>query len=392
MTAKPSQPVFTLTTGPVNCYPEVLSALGRPVYYDYDPAFLATYERISLKLKQAMETKTVPVILHGEPVLALEAVGISVVGKDDVVLNLASGVYGDGYRSWLEPHCREYLDIRVPFNEVIDPAAVEAKLKERPDITVVTVCHHDTPSGTINPVKEIGAIVARTKAVFVVDAVSSFGGMDILPEEVFSDIFITGPNKCMGCPPGLSMLAISDKGWAKMKANPTAPRGSILSVLDWENAWRKENGFPFTPSVAEVNGLEAALDLYLDEGPQAVWARHALTAKACREGIKAMGLELWAASESFVSPTTTAVRLPEGVEEAKLRQVMRDDYGVTISSGRGATLNKLVRIGHMGPTARPIYALVAVAALGAALSKVTGKAYDVGAGSAAVMAVIDAGK
>jgi pyridoxamine--pyruvate transaminase len=392
MIAKPSQPVFTLTTGPVNCYPEVLSALGRPVYYDYDPAFLATYERVSLKLKQAMETRNVPVILHGEPVLALEAVGISVVGKDDVVLNLASGVYGDGYRSWLEPHCREYLDIRVPFNEVIDPATVEAKLRERPDITVVTVCHHDTPSGTINPVKEIGTIVARTKAVFVVDAVSSFGGMDILPEEVSADIFVTGPNKCMGCPPGLSMLAISDKGWAKMEANPTAPKGSILSVLDWENAWSKENGFPFTPSVAEINGLEAALDLYLDEGPEAVWARHALTAKACREGIKAMGLELWAASEGFVSPTTTAVRLPDGVEEAKLRQVMRDDYGVTISSGRGATLNKLVRIGHMGPTARPIYALVAVAALGAALTKVAGKAYDVGAGSAAAMAVIDAGK
>jgi pyridoxamine--pyruvate transaminase len=185
------------------------------------------------------------------------------------------------------------------------------------------------------------------------------------------------------------VLAVSDKGWAKMKANPHAPRGSMLSVLDWENAWRKDTGFPFTPSVAEVNGLEAALDLYLGEGPQAVWDRHALTAKACRPGLKAMGLELWAASESFASPTTTAVRLPEGVEEAQLRQVMREDYGVIISSGRGATLNKLVRIGHMGPTARPLYALVAVAALGSALSKVTGRRYDVGAGSAAVMAVID---
>ena len=389
MPDKPPHSTFTLTTGPVNCYPEVLQALGRPVLYDYDPAFLETYHRVSLKLKDAFGTGNVPVILHGEPVLALEAVGISAVARGDVILNLASGVYGDGYRSWLEPHCREYIEIRVPFNEIIDPAAVEALLAQRPDISVVIVCHHDTPSGTINPVAEIGAIVARSNAIFVVDAVSSFGGMDILPEDVHADIFITGPNKCMGCPPGLSVLAVSDKGWAKMKANPHAPRGSMLSVLDWENAWRKDTGFPFTPSVAEVNGLEAALDLYLDEGPQAVWDRHALTAKACRAGLKAMGLELWAASESFASPTTTAVRLPEGVEEAQLRQVMREDYGVIISSGRGATLNKLVRIGHMGPTARPLYALVAVAALGSALSKVTGRSYDVGAGSAAVMAVID---
>jgi pyridoxamine--pyruvate transaminase len=390
MTPKPAPTVFTLTTGPVNCYPEVLAALGRPVFYDYDPAFQETYERVSLKLQAVFAARNVPVILQGEPVLALEAVGVSAVGKDDVVLNLASGVYGDGYRYWLEPHAREYLEIRVPFNEVIDPASVEAMLSERPDITVVTVCHHDTPSGTINPVKEIGAIVAQTKAVFVVDAVSSFAGMDVLPDDIHADIFVTGPNKCMGCPPGLSLLAISDKGWAKMKANPTAPRGSILSVLDWEEAWRADRGFPFTPSVAEINGLEAAVDLYLAEGQETVWARHALTARACRAGIKAMGLDLWAASEDFASPTATAIRLPEGVEEARLRQIMRDDYGVVISSGRGATLNKLVRIGHMGPTARPIYALIAVAAFGAALSKITGKDYDVGAGSAAVMAVIDA--
>lgn len=279
------------------------------------------------------------------------------LAADDVVLNLVLGVYADGYRSWLEPHCREYLEIRVPNNEVLDPQAVAELTQSRPDISVVTVCHHDTPSGTINPVGEIGAIVAGITAIFVVDGVSSFAGMDILPEAVHADIFITGPNKCMGCPPGLSVLAISDKGWAKMKANPKAPRGSILSVLDWEHAWRRDTDFPFTPSVAEINALEAAVDLYLNEGAQTVWARHALTAKACRAGIKAM--ELWAASETFASPTATAVRLPEGVDEGKLRQVMRDDYGIVISSGRGSTLNKLVRIGHMGPTAKPIYALAA---------------------------------
>ncbi|MCJ7997302.1 alanine--glyoxylate aminotransferase family protein [Rhizobium cremeum] len=389
MTTRIPDPVFTLTTGPVNCYPEVLQALGKPVLYDQDPTFLQTYERVNLKAQAAFASANVPVILQGEPVLALEAVGASALSEEDVVLNLASGVYGDGYRSWLEPHAREYLEIRVPFNEVIDPASVAAMLAARPEIAVVTVCHHDTPSGTINPVKEIGEIVASSKAIFVIDAVSSFGGMEIMPEDVKADIFVAGPNKCLGCPPGLSLLAVSDKGWAKMKRNPNAPRGSILSILDWEDAWKREKPFPFTPSVAEINALEAALDLYLAEGPGTVWARHALTARACRAGIKAMGLELWAASEDFASPTTTAIRLPEGIDETALRQTMREVYGVVISAGRGATFNRLVRIGHMGPTARPIYALIAVTALGSAIARMSGKPCDVGAGAAAVMAVID---
>ncbi|WP_137132722.1 alanine--glyoxylate aminotransferase family protein [Rhizobium sp. FY34] len=390
MTRPFKETIFTLTTGPVNCYPAVLQALGRPVLYDYDPGFLKTYARVAEKLMAAMQTAKPPVILQGEPVLGLEAAAASVVSPDDVVLNLASGVYGDGYRYWLEPRCRDYLEIRTPFNEAINPADVAAMLEQRPDITVVAVCHHDTPSGTINPVAEIGALVAATKAVLIVDAVSSFGGMEILPNAAKADIFVTGPNKCLGCPPGLSFVAISEKGWAKIKANPRAPKGSILSILDWEHAWRPDQPFPFTPSVAEINGLEAALDLYLAEGPQAVWERHARTAAACRAGIRAMGLMLWAASEDIASPTATAVALPAGIDETQLRRIMHDDYGVMISSGRGETLNKLVRIGHMGPTAQPIYALTAVAALGAALNKLTAGCCDIGAGAAAVMATIDA--
>ena len=168
-------------------------------------------------------------------------------------------------------------------------------LKTRPDVTIVSVCHHDTPSGTLNPIDEIGALVAEHGAYLIVDAVSSFGGMDIHPDDCQADIFVTGPNKCLGCPPGLSLLGVSDRAWAKMKANPDAPRASMLTHPRLgERLVDRTSRFPFTPSVAEINGLDAALDLYLDEGPEAVWARHALTAKACRAGVKAMGLEIWA--------------------------------------------------------------------------------------------------
>lgn len=384
------QPIFTLTTGPVNCYLEVLQGLARPVLYDYDPAFLEAYERVSVKLCKVMGTQEPPLILQGEPVVGLEAAAASAVSRDDVVLNLVSGVYGEGYAGWLGRYCKEIVELRVPYNEVIDPAQVEEMLAKRPDISVVAVCHHDTPSGTINPVKEIGEVVAKSDAIFIVDAVSSFGGMDVLPTDIKADIFVTGPNKCMGCPPGLSLLSLSDAAWKKIEANPEAPTASILSLTDWKVAFKASEPFPFTPSVAEINGLEAAVDRYLEEGEEVVWARHALTAKACRAGVKAMGLSLWAAREEIASPTATAVALPKGVSDAALRGRMRDAYGVVISSGRGETHDKLVRIGHMGPTAEPLYAVIAISALGGALSSLTGSSYDIGAGVAAAMAVIDA--
>jgi pyridoxamine---pyruvate transaminase len=389
MSITPDQdPLFTLTTGPVDAYPQVLRALSRPVLYDYDPAFLGFYEKVVEKVRSALRTSHMPVILQGEPVLALEAGAASLIARDDVVLNLASGVYGVGFAYWAKRYCAEVLEIRVPFDQVIDPAQVAAMLKSRPDIRVVAVCHHDTPSGTINPVAEIGRIVAAHGAYLLVDAVSSFAGMDVGPDSCQADLFVTGPNKCMGCPPGLSLVGVTPRAWEKMKSNPNAPRDSMLSILDWEHAWRRDRPFPFTPSVSEINGLDAALDLYLTEGPEQVWARHAVTAEACRAGVLAMGLRLWPADVRTASPTATAVRIPAGIEDAALRAAARARYGVVFSSGRGETLGKLVRIGHMGPTARPLYAVVALTALGGAL-RALGHPVDVAAGVAAALAVID---
>lgn len=384
-----AEPVLTLTSGPVNAYPEVLRGLGRTVLYDYDPAFQSFYERTVKKAQKAMRLSTQPVILHGEPVLGLEAAAASLITPADTVLNLASGVYGKGFGYWAKRYSPNLLEIETAYNDAIDPRAVRDKLARHPEISVVSVCHHDTPSGTINPIDEIGAIVADHGACLIVDAVSSFGGMDTHPEQCRADIYVTGPNKCLGAPPGLTIAAISDKGWAKMKANPDAPRASMLSILDWEKAWSRDETFPFTPSVAEMNGLDVALDLYLAEGPEAVWARHALTASATRAGIVAMGLELWAAREEIASPTTTALRTPQGVDEAELRRQVRARYGVVFSSGRGETLGKLTRIGHMGPTAQPIYAVAALAALGGALGHL-GHTVDTAAGISAALATIDA--
>ena len=381
--------MITLTSGPVSVYPRVLRALSRPVHYDHDITFLTFYEELCLKTARALKWPEPALILHAEPAVGLEAVVRSAIGGADVVLNLVSGVYGKGFGQWCAPGCKELIELEVPFNEAIDPLAVAAQLEQRPDITIVNLVHHDTPSGTVNPVVEIGRVVRRHGALFFVDAVSSFAGMDVHPDDCGADIFVTGPGKCLGGPPGLTILAVSQRAWVHIEANPDRPRASVLSLTDWKDAWRRDQAFPFTPSVAEANGLDAAVDLYLEEGPERVWHRHAMTAAACRAGVTAMGCSLWAAREAIAADTTTALRVPDGLQAEEIIATARARFGVVFSSGRGATLGKLIRIGHMGPVAEPIYAVVAVTALGGALRDLGFKA-DVAAGVEAVLARIAA--
>ena len=383
------EPVITLSAGPVGVYPRVLRAMSMPVQYDFDPYFQQFYEEVGKKVSHALRIDDPPLILQCEPAPGIEASAASLISKRDVVLNLVSGVYGKGFGYWSDRYNKELIEIEVPYNAAIDPQQVEDAFRQRPDISIVSAVHHDTPSGTINPLREIGEIVRRNDGLLIVDAVSSWGGMDIHPGDCHADIFITGPSKCLGGAPGLTIIAVSDRAWAHIESNPDAPFASILSLKDWRYACDRDQAFPFTPSVAEINGLDAAIVNYLEEGPENVWARHSLTAKACRAGIRAMGCELWAESESIASDTTTAVAVPAGVEDEQLRMAIRRIFGVVFSSGRGETNGKLIRIGHMGQVAQPIYSLVAITALGGALNHL-GVKVDTNAGIDAAMSVITA--
>lgn len=384
------EPVITLSAGPVGVYPRVLRAMSRPVQYDFDPYFQEFYEIVNQKVSKALRIDYPALILHCEPAPGIEAAAASLISKNDIVLNLVSGVYGKGFGYWSARYNKELIEVEVPYNEAIAPEQVAAAFAQRKDIGIVAVVHHDTPSGTVNPLREIGEIVRANDALLLVDAVSSWGGMNIHPEDCCADIFITGPSKCLGGAPGLTIMGVSERAWKHIENNPDAPFASALSLSDWKNAWQHDQPFPFTPSVAEMNGLDAAVDNYLDEGPENVWARHAKTARACRSGIQAMGCELWAANESIAADTTTAVRIPGGVEDETLRKAVRSLFGVTFSSGRNETLGKLLRIGHMGLVAQPIYALVAVTALGGALNHL-GHKVDTAAGVEAATAEITKG-
>ncbi len=376
---------FTLTAGPTTCSSTTLAALGSPMVYHYDPAFLETFRETEELAKKVLCTEADMVLMQGEAVLGLEAAGRAVVRPGMACLNLSSGVFGKGYGDWLRQWGATVYEIAVPYDEAVDPADVERMLVAHPEIEAVAFVHSETPSGTLNPAADIGPLAKAHGAVTLVDCVSSVGGMPFEADAWQLDICVAGAQKCLAGSPGITMISVSADGWDLIAKNPAAPRFSFLSLLDWKVKWLEGGRFPYTPSVAEVHGLHSCCRQLLDEGHEASFARHARAARACREGVKALGMKLWPRSEDIMSTCTTSIALPAGIGEDRVRAHVRERYGVMLSGGHGA--GNLVRIGHMGVTANTMYPVVGVAALGRGLADF-GVAVDIGGGVEAALSVL----
>jgi pyridoxamine--pyruvate transaminase len=382
-------PDFTLSAGPVTAWPRVLAALGSPLVYHYDPVFLEAFRRTERKLAQIFLTKNDVLLMQGEAVLGLEAAARSLVQPGTKALNLVQGIFGKGMGYWLKDFGAELHEIEVPYNDAVDPADVERYLDKHPGIELVTVVHSETPSGTVCDVSAIGPIARARGALTLIDCVSSLGGIPLRTDEWQLDVCVAGPQKCLGGPPGMSLMTVNEAAWDRIRKNPSAPRASFLSMLDWKEQWIDGEKFPFTPSVSDLHGVEAACDVLLEEGLEASIERHELSAAACRAGVRAMGLELWPQSEEIAAACVTAIAVPDGLTDVQVRAHCREQYGVMISSGQGA--GNLVRIGHMGPSARSLHPVVGLAAVGQTLLDL-GAQVQIGPGVEAALAELSQAK
>ena len=378
-------PAFTLTAGPAGVYPRVLTALSQPITHYYDPVFVERFRRTEAKVGQVFSTANEIILLQGEAVLGLEAAARSLVRPGMPVLNLVSGIYGRGMGLWLKSFGAQLHELSVTYDEAIEPDEVEAYLDAHPEIELLCVVHCETPSGTLNDCSRIGPVARAHGVLTLVDCVASLGGMPFDPDGWQLDVSVAAPQKCLGGSPGMSLMAVSPQAWAAIERNPVAPRDSFLSLLDWRDRWHNGGRFPYTPSISDVNGLEAACDLFLEEGREAVFARHEMAAHVCRAGIVAMGLRLWPAREAIMSPCVTAVAVPEGLDQAAVCDYVRARYDVLISGSDGA--GNLVRIGHMGLAASAFHPLVGLAALGRSLADL-GADVRIGDGVDAALAVL----
>lgn len=380
-----AHPRLTLASGPVDVSAETLRAMQKPVVYHYDPVFLETFRRTTELTARVFQTEYDVVLLQAEAIAGLEAAAASVIEPGTKVLNLVSGVFGKGFESWITKYGGETIEVAVPYNAAIDPEDVRRAFAIDPDIRVVSVVHSETPSGTINPIREIGQIAHEHGAITIVDTVSGLLSEDFSPEEWGMDIAVAGPQKCLGGVPGMSLISVSPEAWRRMVSMKNPLRGSFLSLLDWKSTWIDDGRFPYTPSVSDVYALESVLQQTLDEGVANIVARHQVSARATRAAVRAMGLELWAEYDEISSSCCTAVQLPNGIQDQQLRDTMRNRYGVMISGGYGSLSGKLFRLGHMGLSAHPTTVFAQLGVLERSLIDL-GYQVNLGAGVAAAIA------
>jgi len=382
-------PRFNLAAGPVEVTERTLREQGRPILYHYDPAFIEFFERTSGLLQQVFRTNYDVVIMQGEAILGLEAAAASLISPGDKVLNLVSGVFGKWFQDFISAYGGETVELAVPYNEAIDPDDVRRILSQQPDIGFLSVVHSETPSGTHNPVREIGRIAKEFDVITMVDTVSGLGGEFLSPEDWGLDVAVAGPQKCLGGVPGLSLISISPDAWRAMEQRKPKPlRGSFLSILDWKSTWLDAKRFPYTPSISDIYALESVLNQALEMGMERFVKRHQAVARACRAGVLALGLDLWPAREEIAASCVTAVTMPPGLTDAAIRDTMRNRYGVMISPGYGDLNGKLFRLGHMGPAqAHPTILAAQLAMLERSLADI-GQPVELGAGVGAALATL----
>jgi pyridoxamine--pyruvate transaminase len=384
----PPQVKFVVSSGPVGVHERVSLALARKPYDHEDPDFQEIFRDTTEKLKQVFRTAHDAIIMQGEAVLGLEAAAANLVEPGDKCLNLVSGVYGAGYRRYFELYGGEVVELAVPYDDAITAEQVEEVLRREGDVKVIAVVHSETPSGTMNPVREIAALAQKHDALTIVDAVSSLGATPLEFDEWGIDVAVAGPHKCLGAVPGSALVAVSARAWEKIRSRPNPPRKRYVSLLDWKDGWMAEGRWPFTPFVAQVMGVREALIMRLEEGLEAAFDRHDFVARMCRAGVRGLGLELWPARDEIMSNCITVITVPQGISEAEVRLLMNRRYGVVIASGLKELAGKVWRIGHMGHMAQPMYVTVALAALERALHDI-GYPVQLGSGVGAALAAMD---
>jgi len=358
---------FILTPGPTEIPNRIRLALIREFTNpDLDPDFLELYKGVVKKLKRLIKAeKSDLYIMIGEGMLGLEAAIANLVRKNDKVLVIANGVFGEGFADLVKMYGGEPVLLESNWKKAVDPSDVERSLEKNRDIKLLTVVHCDTPSAILNPVEEIAKIARGFGVISVVDAVSSIGGVPIDVDASGIDILIGGSQKVLNVPPGLTIITVSQYAWDEMER--VKYNGFYLNLRIWKEQLDKEGIFPYTVSDPLIRALDESINMIFEEGVENVYERHRKAKQAAWSAVEAAGLTPYPMKIEYSSPTVTAIEVPTGIDEAKLREITWKKYGVMIAGSWGRLKGKVVRIGHMGVQASRNYLILGFTALARAL-------------------------
>jgi aspartate aminotransferase-like enzyme len=324
---------------------------------DVDEEFVEFYKNTCDKIGKIIKTDNSVYILSGEGILGLEAACASLTEPGDRVLVLDNGIYGRGFKDFVEMYGGEGILFSDEYTKAIDISKLAEFLDKDHNFKYATIVHCDTPTGVLNDLSKICPLLNEYGILTVVDSVSAMAGEDIRVDQWKIDIALGGSQKAFSAPAGLTMVSVSEKAKYAMSKRKSPIIGFYCNLTIWENYY-KDKWFPYTMPISDIMGLGKAVDNILEESIENVLRRHESCANAVRKAIREYGLELFL-SDGY-SNTVTAVRIPESIGALKLKEHMLEKYRTLIITSLKPYDNEILRIGHMGENTREdklVYAL-----------------------------------
>jgi aspartate aminotransferase-like enzyme len=330
---------YLFTPGPTPVPPPVLAALAEPVLHHRGPDFRLVYSRCLERLKAVCRTEREVLLFTSSGTGLMESAVANLVSPGDRVLVVSAGYFGERWTDLAHAYGADVDELAYAWGEAPGAADLAARLDGH---DVVFLTHSETSTGVVADLQALAAAAKDSGALVAVDAVSSLGAVPLETDAWGLDVVVSGSQKALMAPPGLALVAVSERGWARRGA---APR----FYFDWERtrAAQEQLDAAFTPATSLVVALDVALGLLLEEGLQAAFERHVRLGRACRAGVRAMGLELFSPDDDSAS-VVTAIRAPEGIDSGELVLALRDRFGITLAPGQGPLKGKIFRIGHIG--------------------------------------------
>ncbi len=337
--------------GPTECDPEVLRELYRPNWPHYGDVWMEFYNAVLDRLKQVYQTEDTVYILPCSGSGAIDAVFCSLGAKRGLILH--NGTFGDRIATIAGRHLAQLTIIEKNPGEPFTPEEVEEKLHEA-DFDLLAMVHGETSTGMLNPLDDFAEMCRRNNLLFIVDAISSLGGVPINVDAQGIDFCISASQKALGCLPGLATLSISQKGWDAMPPEQDIHSWyfNLRTWAHYEEAWGDWHPYPMTLPVHLFYAMNKALELLVEEGLEKRWKRHQRITEQLCQNLEYLGISLFIQEEKHRLPTVTAGVLPEGFTSEGLQTFLREHYGIMVAGGVGPLRKSVFRIGHMGYSAQ----------------------------------------
>ena len=374
---QPPQKVL-LGPGPSTVHPRVLQAMSMPVIGHLDPTFFQVMDDVCDMLRQVFHTNnnmTLPISSTGTG--AMETACANIIEPGDSVLICRNGYFGVRLADIAE-RCGATVHLMdTPWGKHVDAQMLRDELKKHSGLKAVGVVHAETSTGVLSSAKELVDVIHEHGALAIVDAVTSLGGHEVRMDDWGIDVCYSATQKCLGAPPGLAPISLSGAAMEVVTKRKSRVQSFYFNLKDLEAYWNETRAYHHTSPINMTYALREALRMMMEEGLDNRIQRHARVADGLRAGVEALGMKLLAEEGHRLNPLTT-VSIPEGIDDAKVRRTLLDEYDIEIGGGLGEFRGKAWRIGLMGESARERNVFALLSALETILSK---EGYEVAFGA-----------